>query len=577
MILWLASLTALASYTRIYSGIRHYGDGEYFGYYYNASSVATAWRCGVAAAVFAAFELLFLATLLFFAYSYHHHVAGTQPSGPLFRTSGFGTASVTKDEEHAMTDTAPTSPSTPHAVPHHGMAATANGEPSAAATNPPYPTGNAYEVPPPPLPTGPARDSAVSPLHTGHHAPPPQIPPVQTLGQQDSIRFDQQPQPQPEPATRAPKPKGRYVYQPVYVPPEQLSRRDSKTNIQALPDQPLPCSCNVAGPVMEEGPNVRVESTSNVTTPTATPFVGTPSLAVHPPLPLTPDETTSNGGDHYPSGFSSDTMSPRTQAPAPQQHCRRPSLVPLHAQQQQEPPSILYQEPPKQQQRQPPMPMPHMPNHARSLTLSPHSLSPKAPHHPRSLSITHPLAPQPPSRSASPNNNTSSQSLSLSPYPSRPGMPYRSLSALSSPTPSARPKSPTPNQSSTNILTPYAPLEHPFSPKPPGHMSLSPRIALVQRRTTSASSVATLARFQSVDERDEATGLPRAPPGVDFEASGALAWGANRGTKKGMKKEEEEEGKREEERRSGEWSGEWSGEIEVEGVPRGVEWMVCRS
>ncbi|KAK7527769.1 uncharacterized protein IWZ02DRAFT_135311 [Phyllosticta citriasiana] len=344
MILWLASLTALASYERIYSGIRHYGDGTYWGYYYNASSVSKAWKCGVAAAVFAAFELLlFLATLLFFAYSFHHHVAGTQPSS-IFRSSGFGTASVTKDEEHAMTNTAPTSPSTTHAVPH--------------TTNPPYPTGNAYEVSPPPLnvPTGPARDSAVSPLHTGHQSPPPlppQIPAVQTLQQQqpeqNPIMFDSQPQPQPQPTIKSPKPKGRYVYQPVYVAPEQHERRDSKVNIQALPSGPQPCSCHADAAALDGIANVAVESTSNMTAPTATPALNTPSLAIHPPYPLTPEETTSNGSDHFPTAPDGDVVSPLPQAQTPQiqQQQRRPSVVP---QQQQN----YYQQHQQQQEQRPP-------------------------------------------------------------------------------------------------------------------------------------------------------------------------------------------------------------------------------
>ncbi|KAK8186417.1 hypothetical protein BC567DRAFT_270146 [Phyllosticta citribraziliensis] len=565
-ILWLASLTALASYERIYSGIRHYGDGTYFGYYYSVSSVSRAWKCGVAAAVFAAFELLlFLATLLFFAYSFHHHVAGTQPSS-VFRTSGFGTASVTKDEEHAMTNTAPTSPSTTHAVPH--------------ATNPPYPTGNAYEVPPPPLhvPTGPARDSAVSPLHTGHQAPPlPQPSTVQALQhqqpEQNPIRFDPQPQSQPPPTVTSPKPKGRYVYQPVYVAPEQLERHDSKVNIQALPSGPQTCSCHADAAVLDRSAEVAVvESTSNMATPT----MNTPSLAIHPPLPLTPDETTSNGGDHFPSGVGDDVVSPLGQAPKPQMLQQpRPSAVPHQHQYHQQ-----------QQQQRPPV----MPHHARSLTLSPHSLPPpmRSPHHPRSLSITHPLAPNPPSRSASPN--------SPSPSLSRPGMPLRSLSALSTPT--TRPKSP------SSSMAPYAPLEHPLSPKPPvarAHSSNShimngntdnsfqqqqqqqqQRLAFPQqqqqRPTTSASSVATLSRFHSAsagdggcceDERDRLTGLPRAPPGVDFEASGAFAFGGGGGGGGGKKGPSQED--RERERERGRWEG------EVEGVPRGVEWMVCRT
>ncbi|KAK7542774.1 uncharacterized protein J3D65DRAFT_228252 [Phyllosticta citribraziliensis] len=510
-------------------------------------------------------RLLFLATLLFFAYSFHHHVAGTQPSS-VFRTSGFGTASVTKDEEHAMTNTAPTSPSTTHAVPH--------------ATNPPYPTGNAYEVPPPPLhvPTGPARDSAVSPLHTGHQAPPlPQPSTVQALQhqqpEQNPIRFDPQPQSQPPPTVTSPKPKGRYVYQPVYVAPEQLERHDSKVNIQALPSGPQTCSCHADAAVLDRSAEVAVvESTSNMATPT----MNTPSLAIHPPLPLTPDETTSNGGDHFPSGVGDDVVSPLGQAPKPQMLQQpRPSAVPHQHQYHQQ-----------QQQQRPPV----MPHHARSLTLSPHSLPPpmRSPHHPRSLSITHPLAPNPPSRSASPN--------SPSPSLSRPGMPLRSLSALSTPT--TRPKSP------SSSMAPYAPLEHPLSPKPPvarAHSSNShimngntdnsfqqqqqqqqQRLAFPQqqqqRPTTSASSVATLSRFHSAsagdggcceDERDRLTGLPRAPPGVDFEASGAFAFGGGGGGGGGKKGPSQED--RERERERGRWEG------EVEGVPRGVEWMVCRT
>ncbi|OJD32720.1 uncharacterized protein BKCO1_3600015 [Diplodia corticola] len=86
ILLWLASLVALASYLRIFS---YYRKVERIPWAPGAPHIAAAWRCGVAACVFAAIELLlFLATFKLFGYFYHHHRAGTQPhKGLLHSTS----------------------------------------------------------------------------------------------------------------------------------------------------------------------------------------------------------------------------------------------------------------------------------------------------------------------------------------------------------------------------------------------------------------------------------------------------------------------------------------------------------
>ncbi|KAF4309181.1 hypothetical protein GTA08_BOTSDO02839 [Botryosphaeria dothidea] len=95
-LLWLSSLVALASYLRIYN---YYRKVENIPFAPRAPRIARAWRCGVAACVFAAIELLlFLATLKIFAYYYHHHQVGTQPHTVLSFSSG----PPPKDEPFAL-------------------------------------------------------------------------------------------------------------------------------------------------------------------------------------------------------------------------------------------------------------------------------------------------------------------------------------------------------------------------------------------------------------------------------------------------------------------------------------------
>ncbi|KAL1623591.1 hypothetical protein SLS56_008231 [Neofusicoccum ribis] len=96
---WLASLVALASYLRVFS---YYRKVESIPWAPGAPKIARAWRCGVAACVFAALELLlFLVTLKLFAYFYHHHRAGSQPNASLLRS----TARLHKSESFSLQNT----------------------------------------------------------------------------------------------------------------------------------------------------------------------------------------------------------------------------------------------------------------------------------------------------------------------------------------------------------------------------------------------------------------------------------------------------------------------------------------